>query len=78
MITFLAEKEYLTPPDNEAIPVTKCCACCETIYAGEEYYRLDGFNFCEDCMYNNFKVIAEPPDLEAEKANLEHDDEEVN
>lgn len=51
MITFLAEKEYLTPPDNnEAVPVTKCFFCCETIYSGAEFYRLDGLNCCEDCL----------------------------
>lgn len=61
----------------EAVSVTKCFSFCETIYAGEKYYRLDGFNFCENCMDRHFKVIAESLDWEAEKADLEHDDVEV-
>ena len=77
MITLLAEKEYLTPPDNEAMPVTKCFFCCETIYSGDEFYRLDGLNCCEDCLDRHYKVIAEPIDWEAEKADFEHDDVEV-
>lgn len=57
MITFLAEKEYLTPPNNEAVPFTKCFFCCETIYFGNEFYRLDGFNCCEDCLDRHYKVM---------------------
>ncbi len=71
MITLLAEKEYLTPPDNEAMPVTKCFFCCETIYSGDEFYRLDGLNCCEDCLDRYYKVIAEPIYWEAEEADLE-------
>lgn len=77
MITFLAEKEYLTPPNNESISVTKCYFCSETIYSGDEFYRLDGFNYCEDCLDRHFKVIAEPLDWEAERADLEYHDVEV-
>ena len=64
MITFLAEKEYLTPPDNDAVPGTKCYFCCENIYSGDEFYRLYGFNCCVDCLDRCFEVIAEPIDLE--------------
>ena len=74
----LIEKIYLTPPDNEAIPVTKCFFCSEIIYAGDEFYILDGFNCCEDSLDKHFKVVAELPDWEAEKADLEHHDVEVN
>lgn len=74
MITFLAEEEYLTPPDNEAVPVTKCFFCSETIYAGDEFYKLDGISCCENCLDRRYKVIAEPIDLEAEKADLEYYD----
>ena len=74
----LSEKIYLTPPDNEALPVTKCFFCSEIIYAGDEFYILDGFNCCEDCLDKHFKVVEELPDREAEKADLEHHDMEVN
>ena len=30
----LIEKNYLTPPDNEAIPVLKCFFCEENVYEG--------------------------------------------
>lgn len=58
MITFLAEEEYLTPPDNEAVPVTKCFFCSETIYAGDEFYKLDGISCCENCLYGNSKYVS--------------------
>ncbi len=52
--------------------------CSESIYVGDEFYILDGFNCCEDCLDKYFKVVAELPDWEAEKADLEHHDVEVN
>lgn len=70
----LIEKAYLTPPDNEAISVLKCSFCEEDIYAGDEYYVLNGFNCCEEFLDMNFKFTAELPDYEAEKADFEHDE----
>ncbi len=72
----LSEKIYLTPPDNEAIAVRECFFCGENIYVGDEFYNLDGFNCCEDCLDRHFKVVAELPDWETEKADLEHNEVE--
>lgn len=68
----LIEKEYLTPPDNDAIPVLKCFFCEEDVYEGEDYYILNGFYCCENCLDAHFRFTAELPDYEAEKADLEH------
>ena len=46
----LIEKTYLTPPDNEAIPVLKCFLCEEDTCEGQNYYVLNGFYCCEDCL----------------------------
>ena len=72
----LIEKIYLTLPENEAIPVKECFFCREKIYVGEEFYVLDGCNCCERCLDKYFKVIAELPDYEAERADLEHNEVE--
>lgn len=55
------EKAYLTPPDNEAIPVLKCFFCEEDICEGEDYYVLNGFYCCKDCLDIHFKFTAELP-----------------
>ena len=68
---YIDDRAYLTPPDNEAIPVLKCFFCEEYIYAGDEYYVLNGFNCCENCLDLHFRFTAELPDLEAKKANME-------
>ena len=39
----LIEKAYLTPPNNEAIPVLKCFFCEEDVYEGQDYYVLRRF-----------------------------------
>ncbi len=67
----LDDRAYLTPPDNEAVPVCKCFFCEEDICAGDEYYVLNGFNCCEECLDIHFKFTAELPDWEAEKADME-------
>ncbi len=46
----LIEKNYLMPPDNEALPVLKCFFCEEDVYEGQDYYVLNGFYCCEDCL----------------------------
>ena len=68
-----AEEIYLSLPDNEAIPVFTCDFCDENIYQGDTYYLFNGKKCCEDCL-NYCREIAEPLDLEAEKADLEHHD----
>ncbi len=67
----LDDRAYLTPPDNEAIPVLKCFFCEEDICEGEDYYVLNGLNCCEECLNIHFKFTAELPDWEAEKADME-------
>ena len=68
----LIEKNYLIPPANEAIPVLKCFFCDEDIYEGDDYYVLNGFDCCEECLNVYFKFTAEAPDYEAEIADLEY------
>ena len=70
----LIEKAYLTPPDNEAISVLKCFFCEEDVYEGKDYYVINGFYCCEDCLNNHFKFTAELPDYEGDQADLEHHD----
>ena len=60
------EKAYLTPPDNEAIPVLKCFFCEEDICEGNDYYVLNGFYCCKDCLDIHFKFTAEPPDYDSQ------------
>ena len=62
----LIEKNYLTPPDNEAIPVLKCFFCEEDVYRGQDYYVLNGFYCCEDCLDIHFKFTAELPDYDSQ------------
>lgn len=70
----LIETIYLTPPENEGIPVLKCFFCEEDIYEGEEYYLLNGFYCCRECLDTHFKFVAEAPDYEAGQADIEcHD-----
>ena len=68
------DREYLTPPDNEAIKVYKCHFCSEPIYEGESCYEIDNLIYCEGCMDNHFKIIAESPDIEGYLADLEYHD----
>ena len=70
----LDDKAYLAPPDNEAIPVLKCFFCEEDVYEGQDYYVLNGFYCCEDCLDIHFKFTAELPDYKAEKADREYHD----
>ena len=68
----LIEKNYLTPPDNEAIPVLKCFFCEEDVYRGQDV--LNGFYCCENCLDIYFKFTAEPHDYKAEKEEREYED----
>lgn len=71
---YIDDRAYLTPPDNDAVPVLKCSFCEEDVYEGEDYYLLNGFYCCENCLDDHFRFTAELPDLEAEKADLEYPD----
>ena len=66
----LDDRVYLEPPDNEAKAVLECFFCGEDIYEGDDYYLLNGFNCCEECLDVHFKFTAELPDYEAEIADL--------
>ena len=68
------DRVYLTPPDNEVMPVLKCFFCNEDIYEGDDYYVLNGFDCCKECLNVYFKFTAEAPDYEAEIADLEYHD----
>lgn len=70
----LIETIYLTPPNNEAIPVLKCFFCEEDIFEGEEFYFLNGFYCCKECLDLRFKFVAEAVDYEAEQAGIERHD----
>ena len=48
--------------------------CDEDIYEGDDYYVLNGFDCCEECLNVYFKFTAEAPDYEAEIADLEYHD----
>ena len=70
----LDDRAYLEPPDNEAKAVLECFFCGEDIYEGDDYYLLNGFNCCEECLDIHFKFTAEKLDYEAEIADLEYHD----
>ena len=40
------------------------CACCDQcggeIYCGEEYYRINGENVCEDCFCDFARILLHP------------------
>ena len=40
------------------------CACCDQcggeFYCGEEYYRINGENVCEDCFVDYARVLLRP------------------
>ena len=64
----LDDRAYLEPPDNEAKPALQCYFCDADIYEGDDYYVLNGFDCCEECLDVHFKFTAELPDYEAEMA----------
>lgn len=70
----LDDRAYLEPPDNEAKAVLKYFFCDEDIYEGDNYYVLNGFDCCEECLNVHFKFTAEIPDYEAEKEEREYED----
>ena len=54
--------------------VLKCFFCDGDIYEGDDYYVLNGFDCCEECLDVHFKFTAEAHDYEAEMADLEYHD----
>lgn len=70
----LDDCEYLSPPDNEAEKVLRCFLCKAWIYEGDKYYLIDGVEYCEDCLNETYKRIAELPDYEAIKAEMDYED----
>lgn len=37
---------------------TYCDVCGEPIYVGDDYYKIDGKDICDDCI-NDFRKVAE-------------------
>lgn len=46
----------------------------QDIYEGDDYYVLNGFDCCEECLNAHFKFTEEFPDYEVEIADLEYHD----
>ena len=74
VMELLDDKAYLEPPDDEAKVALQCYFCDADIYEGDDYYVLNGFDCCEECLDVHFKFTAELPDYEAEMADLEYHD----
>lgn len=70
----LDDREYLTPPDNQATKVYECYFCDIPIYEGEDCYSIDNLIYCEDCIDKHFKIMAEKPDIAGYLADLEYHD----
>ena len=46
-----AEDKYYQVPDEAPItPVMECDQCGKPIYAGDDYYSIDGWTWCERCI----------------------------
>lgn len=44
-------------PNAPEPPVyAECEACGAEIYDGDEYYEIDGRNYCESCVLNGYKT----------------------
>lgn len=65
---------HLELPDNETKVALQCYFCNTDIYEGDDYYVLNGFDCCEECLNAHFKFTAELPDYEVEIADLEYHD----
>lgn len=35
-----------------------CSECAKIIYIGDNYFRIDGFDYCSDCAHSHFGKIA--------------------
>lgn len=54
---------------NGEIPITSCCTCHESLYAGDEAYLTeDNFYYCPDCfkdmMDAEYKRVLDDKDIE--------------
>lgn len=52
--------------------------CDNWIYEGDKYYLIDGVEYCEDCLNETYKRIAELPDYRAIKAEMDYEDMKEN
>ena len=68
------DRGYLTPPNNEAIKIYECYICDNPIYEGEDCYEIDNLIYCEDCVNQHFKIMAEKLDSDGYLADLEYHD----
>lgn len=53
----LDDREYLSPPDNEAEKVLKCYLCKDWISEGDKYYLISGLEYCEDCIEEKSRTL---------------------
>lgn len=60
----LDDREYLEPLDNEAKVASQCYFCDADIYEGDDYYVLNGFDCCVNCLDIHFKFTAEKHGVE--------------
>ena len=54
------DKEYLTPPDNEAVKIYECYFCDSPIYEGDDCFEIDNLIYCEDCIrwyFDNIQLL---------------------
>ena len=65
------DREYLTPPDNEAKEVFRCFLCGNSIYSGDNYFKFDGLKYYKECVEES---TAELEDIEGYIADLEYHD----
>ena len=47
-----------TREEPQPVIVTECSNCGQDIFEGEEYYLVDGNNYCENCM-EGFRKVGE-------------------
>lgn len=51
------EAAWLEPPEAEVY--THCDCCGEPIYEGEEYYSINGWEICEECIGSYRRMAGE-------------------
>lgn len=52
------EMYYSDPQEEEQMPVFYCEKCHEEIYAGDSYWKIDGYILCEDCAKKEYQHEA--------------------
>ena len=68
---FIDDREYLTPPDNEAKEMFRCFLCGNSIYVEDTCFKVNGLKYCKECVEEN---TAELEDIEGYIADLEYHD----